>query len=137
MAKNYVKRPIYDGNACMLYDFMVSQGMTEEMIAECMGLLEEHRKRWGDESINRAPWQPIARWIQDPYSIPRHYIPVLCKVLNAPIEALFAQSRILNNKPFSVYGHLVRVEKQKIEEISSDDLITELKRRGFKIYKEA
>lgn len=136
MVKGTVKRPAYDGNACMLYDFMVSQGLTEEVIMQRMGLDEEEKAVWGEESYNRAPWNPVAVWIGDPASIPRRYIPSLCNAIGAPIEAIFMRSRIMNGKSFFLSGKIVQVRKLNLQDISSDELITELKQRGYKVYKE-
>ncbi len=136
MAKGTVKRPAYDGNACMLYDFMISQGLTEEIIMQRMGLDEERKAVLGEEDFGRSPWYPISVWIESPISIPRHYIPSLCNAIGAPIEAMFMRSRILNGKRFSLSGKIAQVRKLKLQEISSDELITELKQRGYKVYEE-
>lgn len=135
MSKGDVKRPAYDGNACMLYDFMVSQDLTEEVIMQRMGLDEERKRRLG-EKFDCAPWNPVAIWMGDPASIPKRYIPILCEAIGAPIEAMFMRSRILNGKSFSLSGKIVQVGKLKLQDISSDELITELKQRGYKVYKE-
>lgn len=116
-----ISRPAYDGNACMLYDYMKFHDLTEEMVAERMKL-----ERYPDD---KAPWQPVQHWIQDPYSIPIWYVPVLCSVLHAPADALFARSRMLNGEPFSGCGVLVRIDVQKLEDLSTDDLLMELRRR--------
>lgn len=133
MGKRAVKRPVYDGNACLLYDFMISQGLTEEIIMQRMGMDKESEAIWGEEISSRAPWNPVATWIEQPTSIPRRYILGICKALNAPVEAVFAKSRILNNKPFELHGES---ETQVLENIPSNKLVTELKRRGYRIYKE-
>lgn len=122
MERKAIKKPEYDGNACMLYDYMIYQELTEKIVMRRMGIDKEH------------PYLPVSRWIQDPYSIPMHRIPVFCSILNAPIEALFTKSRILNGLPFSVYGSFVK--KINLSDISSDDLIEEVKHRGYKVYKE-
>ena len=133
MVKRDVKRPVYDGNACMLYDFMISQGLTEEIIMQRMGLDEERKTVLGEENFGRSPWYPISVWIESPISIPRHYILSLCNALNAPVEAVFTKSRILNNMPF----HFCRYgKKQGLENIPLGELVAELKRRGYKVYKE-
>lgn len=121
-----IKRPNYDGNACMLYDYMTAQGMKEEDVVHMMGLVKN----------DRAPWCPVSTWISDSASIPMRHIPDLCRALNAPIEAIYMKSRILNGESFSLYGRFVRVEKQCIGDIPSEKLIQELKKRGFKVYKE-
>ena len=133
MSKGDVKRPAYDGNACMLYDFMISQDLTEEVTMQRMGMDKEREVILGEEISSRAPWNPVATWIEHPSSIPRHYILGICKALNASVEAVFTKSRILNNKPFELYGGS---ETQVLENIPSDKLVTELKRRGYRIYKE-
>lgn len=133
MAKESMKRPTYDGCACLLYDYMVSQGLTEEIIMRRMGLNEEQKEMSGKEVYNRAPWCPVSLWIQEPASIPRRYILGLCRAVNAPIEAIFIRSRILNNMPFELCGNS---EKQRLENIPSNKLVIELKRRGYKVYKE-
>lgn len=122
MGRNALKKPNYDGSACLLYDFMISQGLTEKNVMQRMGLNEEH------------PYFPVSLWIQDSGSIPSYYMQALCSALNAPIEALFIRTKILNGLPFSLYGHIVK--KTNLEEIPSDELIEELKHRGYKIYKE-
>lgn len=128
-----MKRPVYTENACMLYDFMTSQGLTEEIIMQRMGIDKEMEAIWGEEISSRAPWYPVATWIEHPTSIPWHYILSLCKAFNAPMEAVFTKSRILNNMPFELCRGS---EKQELEDIPSYKLVTELKRRGYKVYKE-
>lgn len=126
MGLKQVKRPVYDGNACMLYDYMVTQGLTEEAVVKLMGL-----------EINvPAPWYPVDIYIQKPVSIPRHLIPKLCMILNAPIEAIFARSRILNGLEFLVDGGASSKETMQVKEISSEAMIAELQNRGYKIFKE-
>lgn len=88
MGSKKTNRPVYDGNACLLYDFMIKQKLTEEVISERMGLVLEKG--------SKTPWQPIATWIQYPNSIPSYRIPLLCRVLNAPMEAIYIKSFILN-----------------------------------------
>ena len=85
MVSQQVKKPIYDGNACMLYDYMVEQDLTEEDVSQLLQRYDGKTSRW-----------PISTYIQNPISIPFYRIPGLCKVLNAPIEAVFMKSRILN-----------------------------------------
>lgn len=126
MGAGQVKRHVYDGNACMLYDYMAVQEMKEEDVLRVMRLIENDRELWA----------PIDTWIQNPRSIPMYRIPALCRALNAPMEAIFMKSRILNGKKFSLYGSLVRIEKQRIEDIPSEILIQELKKRGFKVFEE-
>lgn len=120
-----MKRPEYDGNACMLYDFMVSQGLTEESVMHRMGL----------DIDKSAPWYPVSIWIQELVSIPRHYMASLCSAVNAPLEAVFIKSRLLNDFPFH-FCECVGKERKKLEDIPADELIGELKRRGYKVYKE-
>ena len=126
MGAGQVKKFVYDGNACMLYDYMVAQEMKEKDVLHMLRLVE-------NDGELRAP---IDIWIQKPNSIPMYLIPALCRVLNAPIEAIFMKSRILNGKNFSIYGKFVRAEKQRIEDIPSEILIQELKKRGFKVFGE-
>lgn len=126
MGLGKVKRPVYDGNACMLYDYMVNQGLTEETVAELMGF----------EKNVLAPWYPISEYIQRPSCIPRQYIPKLCGILNAPIEAAFARSRILNGQEFPVYRGVSNSDKIRAEGISSEEMIEELRNRGYRIFKE-
>lgn len=135
MEKRTAKRPEYDGNACMLYDFMVSQGLTEEIIAQQMGLDVEREKIVGEEIHRRAPWQPVAGWIQNPNSIPRYYMLSLCSAMDAPLEAMFIKSRLLNGLDFPFCWHAGE-GGQKLEDTPSAELIEELKRRGYKVYKE-
>lgn len=126
MGLRQVKRPVYDGNACMLYDYMVTKGLTEETVVELMGF-----------KINvRAPWYPVSVYIQEPVSIPRHLIPKLCMVLNAPIEAVFVKSRFLNGLKFSMRGDISNREKLQVEGISSESMTAELQNRGYRIFKE-
>ncbi len=136
MAKKTTKRPEYDGNACMLYDFMVSHGLTEESIAHRMGLDVELEKKWGKEDYRSTPWHPVATWIQSPWSIPRNYILNLCSAMNAPVEAIFFKSRILNNLDFPFGGGIWQEEERGLEDIPSAELIQELRRRGYKVFKE-
>ncbi len=136
MAKKDMKRPEYDGNACMLYDFMVFQGLTEEIIVRQMGLDEEFEKIWDKKVLKRAPWQPVATWIQNPGSIPLNYMLGLCSAMNAPVEAVFFKSRILNNLDFSFGGSIWQEEGRKLEDVPSAKLIEELRRRGYKVFKE-
>lgn len=49
------------------------------------------------------------------------------------MEAVFTKSRVLNNMMFELCREN---EKQGLENIPSDKLVTELKRRGYKVYKE-
>lgn len=126
MGRQQVKRPTYDGNACMLYDYMVAQELTEEKVVQLMGLEKE----------DHAPWCPVFAWIQNPNSIPMYQIPGLCRALNAPMEAIFMKSRILNGQSFSIYGRIVRAEKRRIEDVPTEDMVHELKKRGFKVFKE-
>lgn len=133
MGKKDVKKPVYDGNACMLYDFMTSQGLTEEIIMRRMGMDIVKKALLGEELFSRAPWEPVATWIKNPASIPQHYILSICKSVNAPVEAVFTKSRILNNMTFELCREN---EKQGLENIPSDKLVTELKRREYKVYKE-
>lgn len=133
MGKKGVKKPVYDGNACMLYDFMTSQGLTEEIIMRRMGMDKVKKALFGEEIFSRAPWELVATWIKNPASIPQHYILSICKAFNAPVEAIFTKSRILNNMPFELCGEN---EKKEPENMPSDKLVTELKRRGYKVYKE-
>ncbi len=125
MGSRQAKEPIYDGNACMLYDYMVAQGLTEEDVLRLI-------QKYDDQASGCL----VSYYIQNPNSIPRHRIPALCRALNAPIEAIFMRSRILNGQSFSIYGRIVRAEKQRIEDIPSEEMVQELKRRGFKVFKE-
>lgn len=125
MVSRQVKKPIYDGNACMLYDYMVMQSLTEEDVLQLMQRYD-----------NQASGCPISTYIQNPISIPFYRIPGLCRALNAPMEAVFMKSRILNGQSFSLYMSFVRTEKQQIEDIPSKDMVQELKKRGFKVFKE-
>lgn len=136
MEKKSVKRPTYDGNTCILYDFMVARGLDEEKIAKIIGLHEEQVKLFGEESANKAPWNPVSLWLREPISIPQHYLIRLCTVLHAPIECLYMKSRILNGESFSLQDFYTRKKVQNLNEVSSDLLVSELKRRGFKVYKE-
>ncbi len=135
MAKRPIKRPEYDGNACMLYGFMASQGLIEEIIAQQMGLDEEFGEIWDKEGLKRVPWQPVATWIQSPGSIPRNYILRLCSAINASVEAIFFKSRILNNLDFS-FGGGIWQEERGLEDTPSAELIQELRRHGYKVFKE-
>lgn len=125
MGARQTKEPIYDGNACMLYDYMIAQRLTEEDVLRLMQKYD-----------NQALGCPVFYYIQNPNSIPRHLIPVLCRALNAPIEAIFMRSRILNRQSFSIYGRIVRTEKQRIEDIPLGEMVQELKKHGFKVFKE-
>lgn len=136
MAKKSVKRPTYDGNTCILYDFMVARGLDEEKIAKIIGLHEEQVKLFGEESANKAPWNPVSLWLREPISIPQHYLIRLCTVLHAPIECLYMKSKILNGESFSLPDFYTGQRTQNLNEVSSDLLVSELKRRGFKVYKE-
>lgn len=137
MAKKQVKRPVYDGNTCLLYDFMVVQNLTEEDVAKKMGLDKERIEILGEELFQRTPWEPISRWIRIPASIPYKYVLQLCNVLNAPIEALVMRSRILNGMAFDIsqYGCQVK-KKSDLRDIYDFELIKELKRRGYLVYQE-
>lgn len=126
MGLEQVKRPVYDGNACMLYDYMVIHGLTEEKIVELMGF----------EKCVRKPWRPVDIYIQEPSSIPRSLIPKLCRVLDAPIEALYIRSRILNGLEFSADWVVSCRERTQVEGISSEAMIAELQSRGYRIFKE-
>lgn len=126
MGLRQVKRPVYDGNACMLYDYMVTQGLTEEDVMELMGI---------EKSIS-APWHPVNVYIQDPSSIPRYFIPKLCMILNAPVEAVYIRSRILNGLDFPMCGGGSGRERMHVEWISSEAMIAELQNRGYRIFKE-
>lgn len=140
MGRRNVKKPTYDGNACLLYDFMVFQNLTEEDVAERIeALVLEYRKAEKEErGLEYLPidFLNISTWIQRPDSIPRYYMPYLCMVLNAPLESFFTRSKILNGQSFSPNGLFGRVKEKPIGEISTDDLIREIKKRGYKVFKE-
>lgn len=135
MALKAVKRPVYDGNTCLLYDYMVSQGLTEEDVARLMGVDEQQIAIMGEELYNLAPWQPVARWFMRPDSIPNNMIAKLCEVLHAPIDACFARSRMLNGQEFHM-GHMYKTMKEILAEATSEDLVQELERRGYRVIKE-
>lgn len=97
MSNIAVKSMEYDVNACMLYDYMIQSGFNEEIVAQQMGLTEEQTIKYG-EKMGKSAWTIIHRWIQSPASIPYHYMFCLCKALNAPCEAMFMQSRLLNRR---------------------------------------
>lgn len=138
MVSKTVKRPVYDGNVCLLYDFMVAQALTEEDVAKRMGLDKERKACWGEEVYDYAPWYPISQWFMEPNSIPIYYMPRLCRVLNAPIEACFQRSKILNGQKFQMsFNHIAHEERRIIlTDISSEEMIQELKKRGYRIFKE-
>lgn len=81
MRKQSLKYGQYDGNACMLYDYMIKSGLNEEIIAQRLGV----------DGITGAT---VRLWIQEPISIPYKFMFGLCRVLNAPCEALFLRTRI-------------------------------------------
>lgn len=135
MERKEVKRPEYDGNACLLYDFMIYQHLTEKIVMQRMGIYK------GD------PYQPVARWIQSSGSIPYYQTPSLCAALNAPLDATYMNSRILNGKPFdalyarmasfAVYARVATdAGKFDLSEISTADLVEEIKHRGYRVYRE-
>lgn len=136
MAKKSVKRPTYDGNTCILYDFMVARGLDEEKLAKMVGVYQDRVEKWSEEIANRALCAPVSLWFQEPTSIPQHYLIRLCTVLHAPIECLYMKSRILNGESFSLQDFYTGQRTQNLNEVSSDLLVSELKRRGFKVYKE-
>jgi hypothetical protein len=135
MASKAVKRPVYDGNTCLLYDYMVLQGLTEEEVARLMGVDKQQIAIMGEELYNLAPWQPVARWLMRPDSIPNDCIYLLCRVLHAPIEACYAKSRVLNGQEFHM-GHMYKTMKEILAEATSEALVQELEGRGYRVIKE-
>lgn len=125
MERKEIKEPEYDGNACMLYDYMIHQGLTEKMIMLRMGIYTGH------------PHMPVSYWIQHSDSIPYYRIPALCAVLNAPMHVIYAKSCILNGLPFHMCASVEHIaRKPNLSDIPSDDLIEEVKHRGYKVYRE-
>lgn len=135
MASKAVKRPVYDGNTCLLYDYMVAQGLTEEEVARRIGVDKQQIALMGEELYSRAPWQPVARWFMRPDSIPNNMITKLCEVLHAPMDACFVRSRILNGQEFHM-GHMYKTVKEILAEATSEELIQELEGRGYRVSKE-
>ena len=135
MALKAVNRPVYDGNTCLLYDYMVAQGLTEEEVARRIGVGRQQIALIGEELYGRAPWQPVARWFMRPDSIPNNMIAQLCEVLHAPIDACFARSRMLNGQEFHM-GHMYKTSKEILEETTSEELVRELEGRGYRAIKE-
>lgn len=106
MQERRIKDPTYDENACLLYDYMVSRKLTEVQVSKTMN-------EYGIKCDSTNVW----RWIQYPDCIPFWGIPALCVALDAPLEALFMQSRILNGLPFSLSGRIIRVRNVNREKI--------------------
>lgn len=127
MKKINAKRPEYDGNTSLLYDFMVAQGLKEEDVVEKMGMRDLE-----DEFYQRAPWKPVSIWLKCPVSVPAKYILPFAKILNAPIEAIYMRSKILNGLPFDIEEYRY---SGVIKRFSDDALIRELQRRGYMIGK--
>lgn len=136
MASKAVKRPVYDGNTCLLYDYMVAQGLTEEEVARLMGVDRQQIAIMWEELYNLAPWQPVARWLMRPDSIPYDCIYLLCRVLHAPIEACYAKSRVLNGQEFHMDGSIFRTKNEMVAEATSEELVQELESRGYRVIKE-
>lgn len=133
MGRKDVKRPVYDGNACLLYDYMITQGLTEEKVAKLIVMDSVQKGIRGINVPTNAPWQPVARWIQHPSSIPRCHIYQLCRILKAPFEAVYIQSKILNGKEFTAPNEIGRQDRKCSDDFRSEDLIKVLTSRGFKV----
>lgn len=83
MQEGRLKSPTYDGNVCLLYDYMILQDLTEEDVLTRLGAVVPKAQQNVDT---------IKGWIQNPSSMPFEFIPLLCEVLNAPLGAAFLKS---------------------------------------------
>lgn len=108
MGKWEMKAFTYDGNACLLYDYMISKKLTEEEVSNTVS-------GYGIKCDDVDVWC----WIQYPESIPFWNIPALCVAIDAPLEALFMESRILNGLYFSLSGRILRVKNSNNKKIQN------------------
>lgn len=85
MQERQIKSPTYNGDACLLYDYMILQDLTEEDVLIRLGAVVPKAQQNADT---------VKNWIHNPSSIPFEFIPLLCGVLHAPLEAVFLKSVI-------------------------------------------